>query len=80
MRIAVCTEPAACAAWLGASAVGLAGIYFVLAGEATAGLEKKQREKYGGSPEYEAWVASSWSGPMLAAPPAPPAEPPSESE
>lgn len=52
--------------WFLSSIVGWAGITFaVLAGEATAGLEKKQKEKYGGTPEYEAWVKSSWSGPML---------------
>ena len=53
------------AGWLATSALGAAGIFFVLAGEATAGLEKKQKEKYGGTPEYDAWVARSWSGPML---------------
>ena len=42
------------------------GILFVLAGEATAGLEKKQKEKYGGDPKYEAWVKGSWAGPMIA--------------
>eukprot|EP00536_Pseudo-nitzschia_multiseries_P003232 jgi/Psemu1/64040/estExt_Genemark1.C_480051 len=48
------------------SILGWAGIVFaVLAVDATAGLEKKQRAKYGGTPEYEAWVKSSWSGPML---------------
>jgi hypothetical protein len=28
-------------------------------------LEQKQKEKYGGTPEYEEWIKSSWSGPML---------------
>jgi len=52
--------------WLISSALGWAGIVFgVLAGEATGGLERKQREKYGGTPEYEKWIKSSWSGPML---------------
>lgn len=52
--------------WMAASAVGWAGIVFsTLAGEATAGLEKKQREKYGGTPEYEEWIKTSWSGPMI---------------
>eukprot|EP00532_Pseudo-nitzschia_australis_P009392 CAMPEP_0168179152 /NCGR_PEP_ID=MMETSP0139_2-20121125/9653_1 /TAXON_ID=44445 /ORGANISM="Pseudo-nitzschia australis, Strain 10249 10 AB" /LENGTH=367 /DNA_ID=CAMNT_0008098887 /DNA_START=83 /DNA_END=1186 /DNA_ORIENTATION=- len=47
------------------SIVGWAGIVFAVLGlDATAGLEKKQREKYGGTPEYEAWVKTSWSGPM----------------
>ena len=53
--------------WLLGSALGWLGILFVLAGEATAGLEKKQRDKYGGSAEYEAWVARSWAGPMMPA-------------
>ena len=53
------------AGWLATSALGAAGIFFVLAGEATAGLEKKQKEKYGGTPEYDSWIARSWSGPML---------------
>lgn len=49
-----------------ASVVGWAGIVFAtLAGEATAGLEKKQKEKYGGTPEYEAWIKTSWAGPMI---------------
>lgn len=51
--------------WVAASAMGWVGIMFVLAGEASVGLEKKQKEKYGGKPEYEAWVKGSWSGPML---------------
>ena len=55
------------APWLVASALGWAGILGVLAGEATAGLEKKQRAKYGGDPKYEAWVKSSWAGPMIPA-------------
>jgi steroid 5-alpha reductase family enzyme len=56
------------APWLVASALGWVGILFVLAGEATGGLEKKQREKYGGTPEYEEWVKGSWAGPMVAPP------------
>lgn len=52
--------------WLVCSIVGWFGICFqVLAREATGGLEKKQKEKYGGTPEYEKWVKNSWSGPML---------------
>ena len=51
--------------WLVFAALGWVGIVLVLAGEATAGLEVKQKEKYGGTPEYEAWVASSWAGPMI---------------
>lgn len=52
--------------WLYSSIVGWLGICFAtLAKEATGGLEKKQKEKYGGTPEYEEWIKSSWSGPML---------------
>lgn len=54
------------AAWLVGAMLGWVGILFVLAGEATAGLEKKQRAKYGGTEKYEAWVKRSWAGPMLA--------------
>lgn len=53
--------------WVAASALGWVGIMGVLAGEAAVGLEKKQKEKHGGKPEYEAWVRGSWSGPMLGA-------------
>ena len=53
--------------WLLASAVGFAGIGFVLVNAAT-NLEKKQKEKYGaaegvGGGPYEKWVAGSWAGP-----------------
>jgi steroid 5-alpha reductase family enzyme len=52
--------------WLAASIFGWAGIVFaVMIGEATMGLEKKQKEKYGGTPEYEEWIKKSWAGPML---------------
>jgi len=51
--------------WVVASALGYVGIMFVLAGEASVGLEKKQRAKYGGQPEYEAWVKGSWAGPVF---------------
>lgn len=51
--------------WLALAIVGWLGILGVLAGEATGGLERKQEEKYGGTPEYEAWIRKSWSGPML---------------
>mmetsp|Transcript_36436 Transcript_36436/g.43872 ORF Transcript_36436/g.43872 Transcript_36436/m.43872 type:complete len:384 (+) Transcript_36436:46-1197(+) len=52
--------------WILVSGLGWFGICFgVLAGEATAGLEKIQKEKYGGTPEYEHWMKTSWSGPML---------------
>jgi len=48
-----------------AAALGWVGIMFVLAGEASIGLEKKQKDKYGGTPEYESWVKRSWAGPMF---------------
>jgi len=52
--------------WLIASGIGWAGIFFaVLAGEATAGLEKKQKEKHGGTKKYEDWVQRTWAGPMI---------------
>ena len=51
--------------WIGASALGWVGIMFVLAGEASVGLEKKQKAKYGGQPEYEAWLKGSWAGPVF---------------
>lgn len=65
---------------LGSSLFGLMGILYVLAGAAT-GLEKKQREKYGRSAEYEAWLAGSWAGPTIKRKekPAEPAEPQSQS-
>ena len=60
-------------------AVGYAGIAFVLM-QAATGLERRQKEKYGGGEAdeaggaYEAWVARSWPGPLLASkPPAAPA-------
>ena len=34
-------------------------------GEAAVGLEKKQKEKYGGTAEYEAWCKTSWAGPQF---------------
>lgn len=46
---------------LAASAVGWAGIVFVLA-MASTNLERKQKEKYGDSSEFEKWVKSSWAG------------------
>jgi steroid 5-alpha reductase family enzyme len=55
--------------WLATSAVGTAGICFVLMG-AAGGLEKKQKEKYGRSAtaqsEYESWLVGSWAGPVIA--------------
>jgi steroid 5-alpha reductase family enzyme len=54
------------AVWLGLSALGTVGIFFVLAGAASS-LEKKQAERYKSSPEYAKWVASSWAGPVMKA-------------
>lgn len=50
---------------LAASALGWAGIVFVLA-MASTNLEKKQKEKYGDTPEYQEWVDGSWAGVTLA--------------
>ena len=56
-------------ATLAGAGCGLSGILLVLAMAAT-GLEKRQREEYGGTPRYDAWLARSWAGPTLAmAPP-----------
>ena len=51
--------------WLAASVLGWIGIMYVLAVEATAGLERKQKKKYGGTEKYDLWMKNSWSGPML---------------
>jgi len=61
--------------WLALAALGVAGINFVLL-QATAGLEKKQLEKYGDDESYKKWVKTSWSGPSLKKKeaPAPPAK------
>ena len=54
--------------WVLASVVGWSGIVFAVYGsEATAGLERKHREKYGGTPEYEDWIRRSWAGPVVVA-------------
>jgi len=54
------------AGWLALAVLGAVGINFVLL-QATAGLEKKQKEKYAGqsSEQYEKWIKTAWSGPML---------------
>jgi steroid 5-alpha reductase family enzyme len=54
--------------WAVGGALGWVGILFVLAGEAAPGLEKKQREKYGGTPEYDEWCQKTWAGPVLTIP------------
>lgn len=52
--------------WLVASGVGWAGIVLgVLMAEATPGLEKKQKKKYGDTPEYKEWTRTARAGPML---------------
>jgi steroid 5-alpha reductase family enzyme len=53
--------------WLVASLIGCAGIELVLA-QATAGLEKRQLEKYGLLSEYTHWTRRAWTGPVLRAP------------
>eukprot|EP00980_Cylindrotheca_fusiformis_P016961 scaffold5159_cov112-Cylindrotheca_fusiformis.AAC.15 len=44
--------------------LGWVGIIFVLL-QATTGLEKRQKEQYGGRTEYATWVSSTWSGWVL---------------
>lgn len=44
-----------------ASVVGALGLDFVLV-QATGGLEKRQKETYGASKEYQSWLESSWPG------------------
>ena len=51
----------ALAGWAVSSAVGTAGIWFVLM-QATASLEKKQAAKYGSLEQYAAWVGRTWGG------------------
>ncbi len=46
---------------LSLSIMGAIGISFVL-GTATAGLEYRQKEKYGDTEEYQQWVKKSWVG------------------
>ena len=46
---------------LTATAVGVGGINMVLR-LATQGLEKKQKEMYGDTEKYQAWIKSSWPG------------------
>lgn len=46
---------------MAAQALGWVGIIFVLL-QATAGLEKRQKEQYKHKPEYESWISSTWSG------------------
>lgn len=52
------------APYLTFSSLGVFGIFFVLMMAAT-NLETRQEEKYGTSPEYKAWIESSWAGPTL---------------
>ena len=54
--------------WAVGGALGWVGILFVLAGEQRRELEKKQREKYGGTPEYDEWCQKTWAGPVLTIP------------
>jgi steroid 5-alpha reductase family enzyme len=52
--------------YLTASVAGALGLDFVLL-SATKGLEKKQKETYGETKEYQRWVDSVWSGFVLPA-------------
>lgn len=54
-------------AWLLLSSLGLLGIIFVLM-QATAGLEKRQREKYGQDEKYRSWFRKTWPGLALRSP------------
>jgi steroid 5-alpha reductase family enzyme len=49
---------------MAAQTLGWVGIIFVLL-QATAGLEKRQKEQYGDKPEYASWISSTWSGWVL---------------
>ncbi len=53
------------APYLFLSVMGATGISFVLM-TATTGLEFRQREKYGGTDEYQKWIKKSWVGFELA--------------
>jgi len=53
--------------WLPLSVLGLLGIIFVLM-QATAGLEKRQREKYGEDEKYRSWFRKTWPGLALRSP------------
>jgi len=47
--------------WLALSALGYAGIMFVLM-QATRSLERRHREKYGSDSAYGEWVSRTWAG------------------
>ena len=47
--------------YLFASIAGAVGLDFVLF-QATGGLEKRQKEKYGDTEEYKSWVDTTWAG------------------
>ncbi|CAB9526981.1 Isoprenylcysteine carboxyl methyltransferase (ICMT) family [Seminavis robusta] len=47
--------------YLAASVVGALGLDFVVLG-ATKGLEKRQKEVYGESADYQTWIESTWAG------------------
>ena len=50
-----------CWTWVAGSALGLAGIQFVLL-QATTGLERRQGEQYGSSPEFLEYRSNTWAG------------------
>lgn len=53
--------PAACLPWLLGTALGAAGINYVLF-KATTNLERKQEEKYGSTEQYRVWVDTTFGG------------------
>ena len=59
--LAALTVPKASKAAKLAAVVGAFGIDFILM-QATGGLERRQKEKYGDSEEYQKWIQRSWSG------------------
>ncbi|KAL3809110.1 hypothetical protein ACHAXA_003019 [Cyclostephanos tholiformis] len=61
-RVVLCKSMAP---YLLLSVMGATGISFVLM-TATTGLEFRQKEKYGGTDEYQQWIKKSWVGFKLA--------------
>lgn len=58
-----CAAPSimSCWGWMVGAVLGLLGIQFVLV-QATTGLERRQQEAYGGSPEFQAYKGRTWGG------------------
>jgi len=59
--MAALVGPASELLWSASAVLGALGINYVLT-MATTNLEKKQEEKYGALPEYQAWVKSTFGG------------------